>query len=317
MANDNDGANDNDEGLLLPPRAGHAPDGGILHHARPRARRLGYAPPPGHWESQLVDAVVAAGRLLHARPGPAPPPGGDDEPMEDADQDEEEIAETPAIRGEEEIAETPTVRGPMTTTAPMTMTKASSPPRADHAPEGGVLHHAPDGGVLHHARPQARRLGHGPPPGHWEGQLVDAVVAAGRLLHARPSPAPPPRRRREPMEDADWDEEEIAQTPAVRGEEEIAATPTVRGQFLVDGITLEEKNMQLTSNCCVRFEIDPSNKSFAYLELALHWLHWRWLFLQRRKLPSKNNALPFNSSSAGPYHMVNEKDTFILKLNEE
>ena len=40
------------------------------------------------------------------------------------------------------------------------------------------------------------------------------------------------------MEDADRDEEEIAETPAVRG----AETPTVRGQFLVDGITLEEKN---------------------------------------------------------------------------
>ena len=56
------------------------------------------------------------------------------------------------------------------------------------------------------------------------------------------------------MEDADRDEEEIAETPAVRG----AETPTVRGQFLVDGITLEEKKMQQTSSCCVRFEIDPS-----------------------------------------------------------
>ena len=85
------------------------------------------------------------------------------------------------------------------------------------------------------------------------------------------------------MEDADRDEEEIVETPAVRGKEEIAETPTVRGQFLVDGITLEEKKMQQTSSCCVRFEIDPSKKSFAYLELALHWLHWtRWLFLTTR-----------------------------------
>ena len=61
---------------------------------------------------------------------------------------------------------------------------------------------------------------------------------AGRLLHARPGPAPPPGGNDEPMEDADRDEEEIAETPAVRG----AETPTVRGQFLVDGITLEEKN---------------------------------------------------------------------------
>ena len=30
--------------------------------------------------------------------------------MEDVDQDEEEIAETPAVRGKEEIAETPAVR---------------------------------------------------------------------------------------------------------------------------------------------------------------------------------------------------------------
>ena len=52
-------------------------------------------------------------RVIFSTPAPAPPPGGggSDEPMEDADRDEEEIAETPAVRGEEEIAKTPAVRG--------------------------------------------------------------------------------------------------------------------------------------------------------------------------------------------------------------
>ena len=102
------------------------------------------------------------------------------------------------------------------------------------------------------------------------------------------------------------------------------------------------KNMQLTSSCCVRFEIDPSKKSFAYLELVwprkrrfkeitnklidiflpthaletrssllnrrrsrrpLHWLHWWWLFLQTRKLPAKNNTARL------PFNRSSEKDT--------